>query len=85
MKTNDINDWTLEEIFAGVGETFDSMNSQKFTKNEPLYPVMRNALRWLVWNYIEMRKNEENEILQEKESMSKLPSSGEDEGLGNRA
>lgn len=67
MKTNDINDWTLEEILEGVGETFNAMNTQKFTKNEPLYPIFRNALRWLVMGYLEALQTEEKEILEDSD------------------
>ena len=66
MKTDNIEDWTFEEILEGVGETFNGMLVQKYVKNEPLYPIMRNALRWLVVNYIknaeEGEKREEDEI-----------------------
>jgi hypothetical protein len=61
MKTDNLEDWTFEEILEGVGETFNLMNVQKFTRNEPLYPVIRNALRWLVVNYLQSLEEEEEE------------------------
>jgi len=84
MKTNNIEDWTFEEILEGVGETFDGMLTQKWTKNEPLYPVIRNALRWLVVNYLESL-GEIDEILPEEDRVQELPPRGEDEGQRNWA
>ena len=83
MKTNNIEDWTFEEILEGVGETFDGMLTQKWTKNEPLYPVIRNALRWLVVNYLESLGGID-EILPEEDGVREMPPRGEDEGSRDR-
>lgn len=86
MRTKNLDDWTHEEILEGVGETFDGMVTQKFTKNEALYPLFRNALRWLVISYIEELKREEEEIaiLQKESGLPNLSSGGEKESLGDR-
>jgi hypothetical protein len=83
VKSRNLEDWTLEEVLEGVGETFDGMLTQKYTKNEPLYPVIRNALRWLVMSYLE--GEEEDEILQKENRREELPSNGTDEGARGRS
>jgi hypothetical protein len=83
VKSRNLEDWTLEEVLEGVGETFDGMLTQKYTKNEPLYPVIRNALRWLVMSYLE--GEEEDEILQKENRREELPSSRADEGARGRS
>jgi hypothetical protein len=68
LKSKNIEDWTFEEILEGIGETFNGMLVQKLTKNEPLYPIMRNALRWTVITYMNFLKEEENSAKEEARS-----------------